>query len=114
MFTLLTAQAACLGTSLEGRPRHLGLEGSLARHYPAGGVAHVGAVEVEPDAADQRLAVVFSEAGVGASCAALSAVVAGFYALHQRGGVHRGGARVGLEHLLGVGHEELLPIGRLL
>jgi hypothetical protein len=105
LLTLVTAQAACFGTSLEGRPRHLRLEGRLPRHYPAGGGAHVGAVQVEPDAAGERLGIVLAEAGVGASCATLGAVVAGFYALHQRGGVHRGAARVSLEHLLGVGHD---------
>ncbi len=76
LLTLLTAQAACFGTSLESRPGHLRLEGRLARNYSAGGVAHVGAVEVEPDAAGERLGIVLAVAGVGAICAALGAVVA--------------------------------------
>src|SRR5919107_394823 len=48
---------------------------------------------------------VLSEAGVRASCATLSTVEAGLYALNERPGVHGSGARVGLQHLLGVGHE---------
>ena len=51
---LITAQMARLRAGLKGGPRHLGLEGRLAGEYLPGGVAHVGAVEVEPDARDSR------------------------------------------------------------
>jgi hypothetical protein len=103
--TLVAAQPAGFGASLEGCTRHLWLEGGLSRDYPAGGVANVGAVEVESDAAGERLGIFLAEAGVGASRATLGAVEAGLDALHQGGWVHRGGARVGLKHLLSVGHE---------
>jgi hypothetical protein len=101
LLTLVAAQAAGFCTSLKSRPRHLLLEGRLTREDASRGVADVGTVEVESDAVGEGLRVVLAEAGVGASRTALGAVVAGFYALHQRGGVHRGGTRVGLEHLLG-------------
>src|SRR5215212_6502531 len=45
-----------------------------------------------------------AEAGVGASAARLGAVEACVYALHQDGGARSCSARVGVEHLLGVGH----------
>jgi hypothetical protein len=57
LLTLLTTQVACFGTSMEGCSRYLRLEGRLSRHYPARGVADVGAVEVEPYAASERLGV---------------------------------------------------------
>ena len=102
---LLRAQTACFGASLERGPRHLGLEIGLAGEDPARGVAHVGAVEVEPYAAGERLGVVLTEAGVGAGGAALGAVQASLDALNERLGVQRRGARVSLKHLLSVGHD---------
>ena len=102
---LLRAQAACFGASLERGPRHLGLEIGLAGEDSARGVADVGAVEVVPYAAGERLGVVLTEAGVGAGGAALGAVQASLDALDERLGVQRRGARVGLEHLLSVGHD---------
>ena len=101
----LLAVTASLGARLEGGPRHLRLEGRLTGEDPTRGIAHVSAVEVEPDAAGEGLGVVLAEAGVRASCATLSTVEAGLYALNERPGVHGSGARVGLQHLLGVGHE---------
>ena len=71
---LVAANAARLGARPEGCAGRPGLEGRLAGEDPARGVAHVGAVEVEPYAAGQRLGVVLPEAGVGAGCAALGAV----------------------------------------
>jgi hypothetical protein len=105
LLTLLTANTASFRAGLQSRPRRLRLEGRLAREYLSGGVAHVGAVEVETYAADQHLYVLLAEAGVGAGGAGLGTVKACLYALHQYGGVHRGGAGVSLEHLLGVGHD---------
>jgi hypothetical protein len=81
LLALIPAKAASFGTGLERRPRHLRLEGRLTGKDPARSVAHVGAVEVKADTAGQRLGVVLAEASVGASCTALSAVVAGFYTL---------------------------------
>ena len=106
LFALLTAQAASLGPGPKGSPRHLGLEDCLTGEDTSRGVARVGAVEVETYAARERLGVVLAETGVGAGGATLGTLEAGLYALHQRGGLHRGGARVSLEHLLGVGHDE--------
>jgi hypothetical protein len=105
VLALVAAQTASLGARLEGGPRHLRLEGRLTGEDPTRRIAHVSAVEVEPDAAGEGLGVVLAEAGVRASCATLSTVEAGLYALNERPGVHGSGARVGLQHLLGVGHE---------
>ena len=96
---LVAAQAARFGTSLEGSPRHLGLEGRLPGEDAPRRIADVGAIQVQTDAARERLGVVLAEAGVGAGCATLGTVEAGLNALHQRGGVHRSGAWVGLNHL---------------
>ena len=105
VLALVAAQTASLGARLKGGPRHLRLEGRLTGEDPTRGIAHVCAVEVEPDAAGEGLGVVLAEAGVRASCATLSTVEAGLYARNERPGVHGSGARVGLQHLLGVGHE---------
>ncbi len=100
LLALITANAAGFGARLERRPSQPGLEGRLAGDDPARGVADVGAVEVEPDAAGERLGVILPKAGVGAGGAALGTVAAGLNALHQRGGINRGGARVGLVAIL--------------
>ena len=47
-----------------------------ARHDAAGGAAHRGAVEVEPDAADEVGNVTLGQAGIGAGRAGLDAVEA--------------------------------------
>jgi hypothetical protein len=105
LLALLAAQTARFGTSLEGRPRHLGFEGGLTGDNTPRSIAYVSTVEVKADAAGESLGVVLAETGIGAGSAALGAVVAGLYALNQCGGVHRCGARVGLEHLFSVGHD---------
>jgi len=99
---LVPARATGLGPSPKSRPRHPRLESRLAGEDPTRSVAHVGAVEVEPHAARERLGVPFYQAGVGTSRAALDAVEAGIGALHRRGSIHGGGVRMSLEHLLGV------------
>jgi hypothetical protein len=77
LLALVPAEAARSGASLQGCVCHLGIEGRLAGQYLAGGLADVGAVEVEPYAAGQRLHVLLAEAGVGARGAGLGAVEAG-------------------------------------
>ena len=57
--------------------------GRPAGQHPPGRLAHVGTVEVEPDALAQHLDVGLGEAGVGARGAGLCALEAGLDALEQ-------------------------------
>ena len=106
LLALVAANAARLGARPQRRAGHPGLEGRQAGEDSARGVAHVGAVEVEADAARQRLGVVLPEAGVGAGGAALGAVEA--RPLCTSPARRRPPRRSSgwLEHLLGVGHDE--------
>ena len=74
---LLSAHPARPRARLQSRSRHLRVERRLPREDLAGGIAEIGAVEVEADAASQHLYVSFAEAGVGAGRAGLGAVEAG-------------------------------------
>lgn len=85
VLALLTAKAASLRASLETGAQHPRLRGRLPGEDPAGRLAHIGAVEVEPDAASQHLHVPLSDAGVGAGGASLGAVEARLDALYERG-----------------------------
>ncbi len=105
LLALITANAAGFGAGLECRAGHLSLKGRLTGEDASRDLAYVGAVEVEPDTACERLGVILPKAGVGAGGAALGTVEAGLYTLYQCGGVHRSAARTRLKHLLGVGHE---------
>ena len=49
-----------------------------------------------------------TEAGVGAGATRLGAVKACLYAFDERIGVYGSGARVGVEHLPGVGYQGIL------
>jgi hypothetical protein len=53
VLALVCAEAARLGAGLQGTTHHLRLEGRLPRENLAGGLADIGTVEVEPDAADE-------------------------------------------------------------
>jgi hypothetical protein len=103
LLAFLCAQPARLHAGLHNGAQHLCLRTRLPGEDPAGSLTHVGAIEVEADAAGQHLHIPFAYTGVSAGGAGLGAVEAGLYALHQGGLVHRGLAGVGLDHLLGVG-----------
>src|SRR5690349_9729323 len=75
--------------------------GAPCRKRP-GQRAKVCAVETDADALPQLLDHLLAEAGVGAGCAGLGTVVAGFDAADQRGVRLAIGVRVRLDHLLGV------------
>ena len=85
MFVLVGMTAAFIGTSAaEGNAgRQLGLQrlpvtGLVrARHDAAGGSTNRGAIEVQPDAGDQVLDVLFRETGIGTGRAGLNAKRAG-------------------------------------
>ena len=94
LLALVPAESACPSAGLKSGTRHLCFEGCLARHYLAGGITHVGAVEAKPYAAGEHLCVTLADAGVGAGGAALFAVKAGLDALHQHVGIDRSAAWV--------------------
>jgi hypothetical protein len=86
----LTTETARLGAGLKSGAYHLGLESRLPGEDLAGGLAHVGVVEVKPNATGEHPCVLLTEAGVGAG---LHAVDAGLDALHKCGSA---GAGVGV------------------
>jgi len=63
-----TGTARC-GAGLDGRAEHAEIGLRLARHHAAGGVAEIGAVETQANAADHVSDVLFGETRVGASSA---------------------------------------------
>jgi alkylhydroperoxidase family enzyme len=60
LIALIATQLACCRACLECCTRHRRLEGRLPRQNAAGGKTHIGAVEVEPDAADQHLRILLA------------------------------------------------------
>ena len=80
---------------------------------PAGCRADVSTVEVAPDTLHQLRHRVLGEAGVRAGSANLSAVEARFYALGESGAIEAAPVlRVGFQHLLHAGHDDLLDVGK--
>ena len=65
--TLLTTDAASRRAGFDRRADDDEIRRGLASHDASGRLARVGAVEVEPDAADQLLQVFLAEARVGAA-----------------------------------------------
>ena len=110
VLALLGAQPARFGASLKSGPSHHWLKLRLPRDDPPRSSAHVGAVEAHSDTAPHMADHFLAEAGIGAGGAGLGAVKAGLDALHWGWLVHHGLARVGLDHLLSVGHGTLLPL----
>src|SRR5215207_6848181 len=104
VLALLAAQTARLGARLKSSLGHRRLEVRLTRDDPPRRGAHIRAVEAHGDTAPQMANLFLAEAGVGAGATRLGTVEACFYALHQCVGINRYGARVGIEHLPGVGH----------
>jgi hypothetical protein len=66
-FALIAAGAAGCRAGFDHGADHTEVAGSLADQDAASSIAGVGAVEVDPNAADQRLQVFLAEAGVGAA-----------------------------------------------
>ena len=81
---LLATCAAGHRTRLDGRAQEAGIERSLADDDASGGIAQIGAVEVETDAADQPLHIVLAEAGIGAGSAGSGTRDALVDATHER------------------------------
>jgi hypothetical protein len=90
-----TGRRAGLDLRAEDAEVRLGLPDEDA----AGGLAGVGAVEAESNAADQLRHIGLCEVGVGAARARRRAVDALFDAAHERITIENGGARVCLEHV---------------
>jgi hypothetical protein len=94
---LFAANATRLGASLDDRSRDANVERRLAAENVSGRRAHVRAVEVQADAADERLDVVFTEARVRARGAGLGAVVTGFDTAAEHARVDESVSRMGLD-----------------
>jgi hypothetical protein len=90
--TDLTGRHAGLELGPQQAPIRLGLPGD----QPAGRITDVGAVQVQPNAANQHLELRLAETGVSAGGAALGTIEASLNALRQRSGVDPGRARMGL------------------
>jgi hypothetical protein len=108
-----TCDNACLDRGSDDAEVRLGLAG----HDAAGRVAHVGAVEVEPNAPHQLGHVRLAEAGVGAGGAGRGTVVALVDAAQQHVGVKAGRPRMALDdlsnrHVLSVRRWRLGHVGR--
>ncbi|HZA32682.1 MAG TPA: hypothetical protein VE462_14320 [Propionibacteriaceae bacterium] len=95
---------------------HLGdarVSTGMAGQDPAGCRADVRTVEVATDTLHQLGHRVLREAGVRARSADLSAVEARFDALGQLGAIEATPVlRVGFQHLLYAGHDDLLAVGK--
>jgi hypothetical protein len=101
---LVGAEAARLQARLNDRSRKPGLELDLpGKHIPRGR-AHVGAIQVQANASDERLEVLLSEACVGTRRAALRAVVTGLDTTAENAGIDGRLSWVSLDHLLRVSH----------
>lgn len=83
------------GAGVQHSADHLLVRSGSAGRHPAGDVADVCAIKVQPDALGQRSDVVLCQAGVRAGCAGLGAGVAFLDTANER--VHR------LDHALGGG-----------
>ena len=82
--TLVATRAADRCAGLDRRAEHADIGSGLAGEDAPGGVAGVGAIEVEANAADQLPRVPFAETGVGATSAASGTVEALVDAAQQR------------------------------
>lgn len=100
---LLATEPAGRGASLEGRRHELRFAGSLARDDAAGRLTEVGAVEIEPDSADQHGDIGLAQTRISTGRASLRTVDTGANAGQERViRVCRVG--MGVEHRLGKAH----------
>lgn len=88
LLAFITTEFACLRACLEKRPAQRRLERRLARLDITGCRADVGAVQIEADAADQHLNLLFTKAGIGAGGASLRAIETRADALDERAQVN--------------------------
>jgi len=75
-FALLATGEAGRRTGFDRRADHAEISRRLPCHRATGGAAGVGAVEVQPNAADQHAQIVLAQARIGACGTACSAVEA--------------------------------------
>lgn len=75
-FALFSADSACHAAGFEHAPNQLLIGASAPRRYGARRVTDVGAILIQPYALSELLDALLAEAGVGASNARLSAVIA--------------------------------------
>ena len=84
VLTLRTTGAACHQAAFKRRANDADVGRGLAGHDAAGGIADVGAVEAEANAADQILHAALAEVSVGAAGTGGRAVAARLDAAHER------------------------------
>jgi hypothetical protein len=97
---LLATHAARRAAGLDRRPEQVEIGRSLAGEDAPGGVAGVGAVEVETNAADQLLHVALGETGVGAARATGGTLEALVDTTQERVAIKAGRLWVRLDDLL--------------
>lgn len=100
LLAFLAADTAGDDTGLKLSPQKLGDRIGLAPEDARGGLAYVGAVEVEPNALGQHLHLLFSQAGIGAKGAGVGALHAGIDAGSDYGQFHERFSRMRAEHFL--------------
>jgi hypothetical protein len=81
---LISAGTAGCGAGLDGRAYDAEIGLRLARHHAAGGIAQIGAVKTQANAADHVSDVLLGETRVGASGACAGTVDAVFNAAKKR------------------------------
>jgi hypothetical protein len=81
---LRTTGAACHQAAFKRCANHADVGCGLAGHDAAGGIADVGAIKAEANAADQILHVALAEVSVGAAGTDSSAVAARLDTAHER------------------------------
>jgi hypothetical protein len=84
---------------LDRRAYDAGVRSGLACDDTAGGIADVGAVETQADAADHLGQVALAEVGVGAARTGCGALAARLDTPHTRVEIDRAGVRMRLEDL---------------
>lgn len=88
LLAFIAATSACGGAGLQDGAGEVGVVPGVPRQDAAGGFAYVGTVEVRADALGELGDHLLAETGVGAGCAGLGAVEAGFDAADKLPLVH--------------------------
>lgn len=99
LLALVAAPAARLHACLNDHSGKPGFEFDLPRKHISRGCAHIGAIEVQANAADERLDVLLSEARVRTGRAALRTVVTGLDRSAENNGIDGGLSWPRFDHL---------------
>jgi hypothetical protein len=104
--TFCPAEFASRSADLELETQQVPICLGLPREHLPCGKAYVGAVQVEPDAADEHVQLLLAETGISAGGATLSAAITFFNTPYQGLLIHLHLARVGLYHILSMHHNQ--------